>query len=62
MNDCLAKPGKLFLIFLLSVFLRSTFILVRVVTSKLLEINFNKELCPQELRNNNLTLLYILLF
>lgn len=62
MNGCLAKLGKLFLIFLMSIFLRRTFLSVRIVTTKLLELNFNKQLCPQEPRNNNLPLLYILFF
>lgn len=62
MNGCLAKLGKPFLIFLMSIFLRRTFLSVRIATTKLLELNFNEQLCPQEPRNNNLTLLYILFF
>lgn len=41
-------------------FFRRTFLSVRIVTTKLLE--FNKELYLQGLTNNNLILLYILLF
>lgn len=62
MNGSLARLGRPSLTFVWGIFFRRTFLSVRIATTKLLDLNFNKELYRQELRNNNLILLYVLLF